>query len=320
MGVCCTDRTSIDLTAYGAARLDPVLITALVERWRQETHTFHLPIGEVTITLQDVAVLWGLPIDDISGGSLRIGWITEHFTELPDDPSDDLVVQFARAHMLHLIGGIMLPDKMQNKVQLMFLPLLEHLDQIHTYSWGSACLARLYRDLCRASSPDTKDIGGASVLLQLWAWERLPRLAPHLPPGVVADGFEPIMIDAQNSLPPRPHGCRWGVEHRLKNTPNHMVVAFRDQLDQLRADEFIWQPYSDDLIGRLPEYYRQGMELWRTRSPLICFDVLEWHFPDRVLRQFGFRQSIPEHCHTDERLHKVDRRGKPETRCICYRW
>ncbi|KAK9290252.1 hypothetical protein L1049_008419 [Liquidambar formosana] len=216
--------------------------------------------------------------------------------------------------MLHLIGGIMLPDKTQNKVQLMFLPFLEHLDQIHTYSWGSACLARLYRDLCRASSAEAKDIGGASVLLQLWAWERLPRLAPHLPPGVVADGFEPIMIDPQESLPPGPHGCRWGVEHSLKNTPNHMVVAFRDQLDQLRADEFIWQPYSDDLIGRLPEYCRQGMELWRTRSPLICFDVVEWHFPDRVLHQFGFRQSIPEHCHTDERLHKVDRRGKPETR------
>ncbi|KAK9284234.1 hypothetical protein L1049_023403 [Liquidambar formosana] len=285
------------LSRIGFIRLDPALITALVERWRQETHTFHLPIGEVTITLQDVAVLWGLPIDglpvtsmdsyrtmaewqelcqnllgrrpldiDISGGSLRIGWITEYFTELPDDPPADLVVQFARARMLHLIGGIMLPDKTQNKVQLMFLPFLEHLDQIHTYSWGSACLARLYRDLCRASSAEAKDIGGASVLLQLWAWERLPRLAPHLPPGVVADGFEPIMIDPQESLPPGPHGCKWGVEHSLKNTPNHMVVAFRDQLDQLRADEFIWQPYSDDLIGRLPEYCRQGMELWRTRD------------------------------------------------------
>ena len=40
-------------------KLDRSLLSALVDRWRPETHTFHLPCGE---TLQDVAMLLGLPI------------------------------------------------------------------------------------------------------------------------------------------------------------------------------------------------------------------------------------------------------------------
>ena len=41
---------------------DRSLLTALVDRWRPETHTFHLPFGEMTPTLQDVSLLLGLPI------------------------------------------------------------------------------------------------------------------------------------------------------------------------------------------------------------------------------------------------------------------
>ncbi|XP_070005499.1 serine/threonine-protein phosphatase 7 long form homolog [Nicotiana sylvestris] len=47
----------------GRMQLDWSLITALVERWRPETHTFHLPTGEATITLENVQVLYGLRVD-----------------------------------------------------------------------------------------------------------------------------------------------------------------------------------------------------------------------------------------------------------------
>ena len=43
--------------------IDHCLISALVKRWWSETHTFHLPHGEMSIILQDVKVIYGLPIE-----------------------------------------------------------------------------------------------------------------------------------------------------------------------------------------------------------------------------------------------------------------
>ncbi|KAH1121120.1 hypothetical protein J1N35_004280 [Gossypium stocksii] len=50
---------------FGGCKLDLQLISALVERWKPETHTFHLQRGKCTITLEGVALQLGLTIDGL---------------------------------------------------------------------------------------------------------------------------------------------------------------------------------------------------------------------------------------------------------------
>ena len=48
-----------DVAKLGQVKIDNTLVTVLVERWRPESHTFHLPVGECTITLEDVVLQLG---------------------------------------------------------------------------------------------------------------------------------------------------------------------------------------------------------------------------------------------------------------------
>ncbi|CAN1176445.1 Serine/threonine-protein phosphatase 7 long form homolog [Linum perenne] len=134
-------------------RLDHDFITALIERWRPETHIFHMPEGECTVTLQDVNIISGLPINgkaitgrasgpwiqmiydflghqldvestDIKGSKLKLRWLNETFSALPPDPTPLDVQRYARAYMLCLIGGFLFPNKSTQYVHLMWLPLL----------------------------------------------------------------------------------------------------------------------------------------------------------------------------------------------------
>ncbi|XP_015948600.1 protein MAIN-LIKE 1-like [Arachis duranensis] len=133
------------VSRIGVIREFYYLLSALVEKWRQETHIFVLPMGEVTVTLKDVAhILFGLPID----GQLVSDWI---------DRSDKSMV-YAHAK---------------------YLPLFRDFDWIHTYNLGSACLAHLYRVLFRVSQYYTKEMDSPLNLLFVWTWKRMPYIAPE---------------------------------------------------------------------------------------------------------------------------------------------
>ncbi|KAE8697240.1 Syntaxin of plants 71 [Hibiscus syriacus] len=123
-------------------KIEPDLISILVERWRPETHTFQLPCGECTITLEDVSMHLGLPVDrdvisgmahgswtalcrdylgrvpeSFNGGQIPLNWLDVNFWELSEDVSDDEVKMYAWACILQLIGGLLMPDKTRNQFQ-----------------------------------------------------------------------------------------------------------------------------------------------------------------------------------------------------------
>jgi hypothetical protein len=51
-----------DIICRGMPLFNTTAITTIVDRWRTETHSFHLPCGEMTVALKDVAMILGLPI------------------------------------------------------------------------------------------------------------------------------------------------------------------------------------------------------------------------------------------------------------------
>jgi hypothetical protein len=60
----------------GLPVLDGQLLSALVDRWRSETHSFHLPCGEMTDGMQDTTMILGLPLEGlpVSGIIQSAGW------------------------------------------------------------------------------------------------------------------------------------------------------------------------------------------------------------------------------------------------------
>ncbi|KAI8571963.1 hypothetical protein RHMOL_Rhmol01G0161700 [Rhododendron molle] len=138
--------------------LDRAFITALIKRWRPETHTFHLRSGESTVTLRDMEIITSLPIDGrpvtwdsrldknkkkelcerllgldplgevMSGFKVSLKWLRDYFDGKVKEGDDEvMVLRKARGYILQLIGGIVLPDQSSSHVYLCFLSLLDDL-------------------------------------------------------------------------------------------------------------------------------------------------------------------------------------------------
>ena len=184
---------------YGVYRLghimiDWLLITCLVERWRPERHMFHVSVEDMTITLQDVAIILGLridgpavtgicvldvaelcrvllgvtpPADALRGSAISIWWLCDQLSTPTPDADEVALKRSARGFILVLMGSFLFADKKGVHVHLCILPLLRDLTHTATYSWGGAVLAHTYRELCRASLDRRRGISGCITLIQV---------------------------------------------------------------------------------------------------------------------------------------------------------
>lgn len=247
----------VELVQCSYRFIDKILISGFVERWQPETNTFHIPFGEITITLDDVSAILGIPVAGASvavspermsdrdaeellvellgvsagdarqevlssrGQSVRMEWLRTQFHSVSDRDRQQRIECAARAYLLFLLGCTLFADKSGTRVPIAYLCLLRDLDRVSTYAWGTAALAYLYRQLGIASRSSVRQISGYMTLLQAWIYEHFPALSPH-----------PSLEYTDAS--PRVH--RWMPGTPSRTTMDHLVVL-RESLDLLSIDE-----------------------------------------------------------------------------------
>jgi len=161
---------------------DQGLLSLFVERWHQETSSFHLPVGEVTITLDDISSLLHLPVvgdlhafqplhvddaiqmlvdllmvstEDVRaetgqcrGPYIRLQWVRDMYQRRCQAGHWTAA---ARAYFLHLLGCTLFANKSATHVHVVFLEALRDLSQTGRYAWGVAALVHMYDHLNDAS-------------------------------------------------------------------------------------------------------------------------------------------------------------------------
>ncbi|KAH1203745.1 Serine/threonine-protein phosphatase 7 long form [Glycine max] len=78
----------------------------------------------------------------------------------------------------------------------------------------------------------------------------------------------------------------------------------------MKQHEFVWEPYTTNIMSVLPPICLVGSVAWCTIVPLICFQVIKWHQPDKVLRQFGMQQLISRCPSQPFNIHGITLKGK----------
>ncbi|WVZ67715.1 hypothetical protein U9M48_016758 [Paspalum notatum var. saurae] len=311
--------------------IDNSLITALVDRWRPETHTFHMPCGEMAPTLQDVSYLFGLPIAGTAVGPRVV----------PASWKDDLEIRFAggnRSIRTRTMRAYAVPrrptccgrlDLLCSRMALATpstrysYPMRERL-RMHPrmlFPFGVGVRACRRRRTVAFVMPAVRMRAtqgfGLRATTTLWSYERLAVSRPI----VDHRGYEAQYYGQHDDDGPTmvtlwvcPRERTWANEQARRTYPSFVVA-----LDRLVAEDVIWEPYSAAAVGSRAPYglssmYTSNETLWYTTASLVYDIYIEPHYPHRAMRQFGYAQQFPVPRVIDRvtpQDHRLSRLGQP---------
>ncbi|KAE8820663.1 mutator protein [Hordeum vulgare] len=279
----------------------PLCMSTDSEGWR---HQMEALIG---MSPQEPEVEDGGKKDRVPAGA-TFTWIAANFAHCPEDADDEVIQRYARVYMWYVISRTIFTDGTGKNAPWMWLKALTVLD--NKFSWGSAALAYLYRQLDDACRRTTKDggVGGCMLLLSVWSWERLPVGRPKSSQWNTWD-------DHGNPVRQPTWAYKWDLVSEVAREVNLLYKQYTNEMDSLTPEQVEWEPYGvgtnfgDAHTFQLNPLCVQERHLWLMRCPLICNWAVEFHLPHRVMRQFGyFQPHPPEWVDTDTQLHRLDRR------------
>ncbi|KAI3831086.1 hypothetical protein MKX03_034323 [Papaver bracteatum] len=208
-------RGLYSLIKYGHDMIDRALINTFRERWYPKTNTYHMPFGEMTITIKDVERITRL---NAKGKVVEGVFGAKNMTWDYTNDSKKRKGQCARAYLLYIIGSIVCGDKSGSRVNAYFLQCLENLEEVNSYSWAIACLAWIYHHLGQGSRTEVYSMAGCMTIVQAWIYDHFPVLERHS----LVGGYEECNPKASLYVPIQP-----------ERTLELYLVDLREKLDDL---------------------------------------------------------------------------------------
>ncbi|KAK2447475.1 protein MAIN-LIKE [Trifolium repens] len=297
------------------SKLNHGLLTAFAERWHPETSSFHLPVGELAITLDDVQCLLHLSIKGkfVNHEKMRKSEAVDMVTTYLGMAQEDVETEFGKTSGMHLRF---------NKLQHVYVELLERCQQMEDDEESTLEEMTPIREMCvRAfclflvcctifsnKSAWYVDVSYLQFFQDLtttheWNWgaaalaymqeymddasdAETSQMAGYLSlvQGWIIEHFPTLgawsYADNWNETMPRLAKYAAGQGH--KDPP-----TYRLSLDNLQMSDVVFSPY-DSHRGVRPLINECFFSGW-----IRSGKVLGKHLPERVLRQFGHVQGIP---------------------------